>query len=144
MIGILHSLSKPKLTEIRFAVAGERCDRRRDDQRQRCPGAKRHPQLVRDTKHDNDLIEDRNHNGPSSDAKHTREETRQAARGNQYQRQEHQITHDDKLRLPPRLGDAFQAKARSRTVSGSMGSAARVEPACFASANSKTFVRRHT
>jgi hypothetical protein len=53
------------------------------------------PQLVRHTVHDEDLIEDRNHNGPSSDAKHTREETRQATGRNQYQRQEYQITHDD-------------------------------------------------
>ena len=82
---------------IRFAVAGERCDRGGDYQRQRCPGAERHPQLIWHTKHDKDLIEDGNHNGPSSDAEHTREETREAAGGNQYQPQEYQITHDDKL-----------------------------------------------
>jgi hypothetical protein len=61
---------------------------------QRRPGAKGHPQLVRHTKHNEDLIEDGNHNGPSSDAEHAREETGQAAGGPQYYRQKNQMAHD--------------------------------------------------
>ena len=65
----------------------------RDDQRQRCPGAKGHPQLVWHTKHDENLIEDGNHNGPSSDAEGAREETGQASGGPQHHRQKNQMTH---------------------------------------------------
>ena len=48
----------------------------------------------RATKHNEDLIEDGNHNGPSSDAEHAREETGQAAGGPQYHRQKNQMAHD--------------------------------------------------
>src|ERR1700752_4307259 len=48
----------------------------------------------RATKHNEDLIEDGNHNGPSSDAEHAREETGQPAGGPQYHRQKNQLAHD--------------------------------------------------
>jgi hypothetical protein len=114
MIGTLHSLSKSKLTV--FALRWLGCDRRWDD-RQRCPGAKGHPQLVRHAKHDEDVIEDGNHNGPSSDAEHTGKEAGQAAGRKQYQRQKDQVAHDAPARLAWRTPvRRQQASSRSSTL----------------------------